>query len=501
MMLCETCADSRGIIVGKGGFELNIDDLIGAGLDAASPPDRPTICSSCGLELGTLRREGRLGCSECADAFYDDIVKSIGYKAGNGTGIDRETNSPGPSAPSFSSRDDEASRLSRELESALRTEDYEGAARLRDELSRLGGSVGWADTSSNSDFPFDPYSFSGASGPDDDVVLGSSARIYRDIVGLPFPGSPHGPSAPSRAILLERLLSYGQWRDRTMSELGPVGRRSLSERGIASRGYTSDDDAVVVSNASLRTYALFDEGDHLRIRTIAPGLDAGAALATALALADRLGHDFTFARRPGIGWICTRLADCGLGCSLSATVHIPALAAVGMRDRLFRTLLSEGLAVRGFYSSSEESAGSVYEIGSESSTAESLRKLVASFSTAVAKVATAERRARSEISAHDQSALVDAEGRAFGITRHFGLTNAEEAASLVSVLRLAALRGSLMGADFRILGQLLLALGPGSVALAAGLPEMPPAASLDAFRAREVKAALSGAEYKVEESA
>jgi protein-arginine kinase len=286
-----------------------------------------------------------------------------------------------------------------------------------------------------------------------------------------------------------------------MSELGPVGRRSLSERGIASRGYTADDDAVVVSNPSLRTYALFDEGDHLRIRTIVPGLDAGAALAPALALADRLGQDFTFARRPGIGWICTRLADCGLGCSLSATVHIPALAAVGMRDRLFRTLLSEGLAVRGFYSSSEESAGSVYEIGSESSTADSLRELAASFSAAVARVATAERRARSEISARDQGALVDAEGRAFGITRHFGLASAEEAASLISVLRLAALRGSLTGADFRILGLLLLALGPGSVALAAGLREMPPAASLDAFRTREVKAALSGAEYKVEESA
>jgi protein-arginine kinase len=286
-----------------------------------------------------------------------------------------------------------------------------------------------------------------------------------------------------------------------MAEVGPVGRRSLSERGIAPRGYTADDDAVLMYNAALRTYALFDEGDHLRIRTIVPGLDAAGALAPALALADRLGDDFDFARRPGIGWICARLADCGLGCSLSAMVHIPALTAAGMRDRLFRALLSERLVIRGFYSSSEESTGSLYEIGSESSSADSIQKLAESFSTAVAKIVAAERRARSEISAHGDGALADAEGRAFGITRYFGLVNAEDAASLVSVLRLAALRGSLTGADFRNLGMLLSALGPGSVALSAGLREMPSAASLNAFRARDVKAALSGAKYKVEESA
>ena len=501
MTLCESCANGRGIMAGNGGLELNIDDLIGVGLDAVHDPARPEKCPGCGLELSTLRREGRLGCSDCANVFFDEIHGLLGRQVGFDPGSDVHGLSM-PIPESLPCQDIEASRLNERLAAALQAEDYEGAASLRDELSRRGeGSGGRPPPPSNHGFPFDPQSFALTSGPDDDVVLSTSARVYRDIAGLPFPGSPHGPPAPSRSALLERFLSYGSWLAFSVAELGSVGRRSLSERGILPRGYAADDTAVIISDTASRTYALLDEGDHLRLRTMAPGLDAAAALAPALAIADRLGGDFPFAHRPGIGWICARLDDCGLGCSLSSTIHIPALAAVGMKDRLFRSLLSEGIAIRGFYSSGEESTGSIYEIGIESASADSPQALASRFSAAVTNAVAAERRARSEISARRHAALIDAEGRAFGITRYFGLTGVEEAASLISVLRLAALRGSLPGANPRVLGLSLLALGPGSVAQAAGLKEMPAVASQDALRARLVKNALAGAEYRVEEGA
>jgi protein-arginine kinase len=286
-----------------------------------------------------------------------------------------------------------------------------------------------------------------------------------------------------------------------MAELGPVGRRSLSERGVVLRGYAADDDAVLISSAAEGAYAILDEGDHLRVRGQRPGLDAMAALAPPLAFALRLGQDFEFARKSGIGWISSRLADCGLGSSLSVTVHLPALAATGMRDRLFRALLADGVVVRGFYSSGEESVGSVYELGIEPSAVNSVEMLVSSITAAAVKVIAAERRARAEISERGRDALVDAEGRAFGIIRYCGLLVAEEAASLVSILRLGALRGSFTGVDQSSLALLLTALGPGSVALAQGLREMPAASTIDSLRARLVKDAFARAEYRVEEGA
>jgi protein-arginine kinase/protein-arginine kinase activator protein McsA len=502
--LCESCAKGRGISAGKGGFELNIDDLIGDSLDSSRLPGAGIACPGCGLELVALKREARLGCSRCADAFFHEISRILGRRAVSAPGRPRADREPRPVAAS------ERRRLDRELAAALASEDYETAARLRDELSRAIPSplptapatfVAAPAPRAAGDFPFDPGAFDAAEGAEDDVVLCTSARVCRNIDALPFPGSPGGPSNPSRAALREKILSYGFWREATMAGLGPVARRSLSERGIVPRGYAADDAAIVLSDAEDGLYALLDEGDHLRVRSVVPGLDPSGAIDGALSFADRVGEDFAFARKDGIGWICSRISDCGIGCTLSATIHIPAIVAAGMRDRLFKTLLSDGAALKGFYSSSEESAGSVYELRIDPSNAATVDELVAEILSALAKVIAAERRARAEIVEKGRDALVDAEGRAFGIARHCRLLGAEEAASLLSVLRLAALRSSLVGANHRVMGSLLQALGPGSVALASGMGGIPSPSTLDTLRARLVKDALARAEYVIEEGA
>jgi protein arginine kinase len=493
LFLCEECAKGRGIIAGKGSLDLKIDDLLGADLDSASPRDDAVACPGCGLELSELMRRGRLGCAGCADAFAKEIAQAFGRRLG----ADGEIPTGAPPSPG----------LEAELQAALASEDYERAASLRDELSLAAASRPAVERSPAlsraarpapaypDDFPLRHDSFSYTKARDDDVVLMSSARVYRDIAGLPFPGTPQGSPAPSRAIVLERLLSYGGWSSRAMAELGPSARRSLSERGILSRGYAADDDAPLATAAEAGCYALLDEGDHLRLRTVRPGLDLDGALASSLAQAERLGRDLPFASRPDIGWICSRLADCGLGSSLTVTVHLPALEVAGLRDRLFRALMAEGAVLSGFYSTGEESSGSVYEIGVEPAARLSQGGMVRTLSSAVAKVVQAERRARSETASRARPALIDAEGRAFGILRHCGLLGADEAASLVSTLRLASLRGALPGADARRLGALLLGLGPGSVAQAEGRSDLPEGEAADSLRARYVKAALGDADY------
>jgi protein arginine kinase len=509
IVLCEECAKSRGIIAGKGSLDLNIDDLIGAGLGHSQSRTTPASCPSCGLELADLLREGRLGCAACADAFSAELAQALGRKIPYAADEDLSFLNRVSVAPKAEAAD--ASSLADELESALASEDYERAALLRDEISRqrtvarpiAERHAAAPSLSFPSDFPLNADSFAYAKGTDDDVVLWSSAKVYRDIDGLPFPCSPKGPPSPSRQVVLERLLSYGPWSSRAMSSLSPAARRSLSERGVLSRGYAADEEAVLVSAAGEGCYALLDEGDHLRIRTVRPGFDISSALASSLAQAERIERDFPFAKRPGIGWVCSRLADCGLGATLSVLVHLPALAAAGMRDRLFRALMAEGVALLGFYATGEESSGSVYEIGVEPALSSSLQGMVETLSSAVSKAVQAERRARAEIAARARPALADAEGRAFGIVRHCGLLGSEEAASLVSTLRLASLRGTLSGVDPRALGALLLSLGAGSVAQAQGLRELPEPEAADLLRSRLVKAALADADYtdRVEEGA
>lgn len=452
-------------MAGKGNLDINIDDLIGAALDETPARSPAASCPSCGIELGAIKRESRLGCPACVDFFPEVLAKALGRRANAAT-------RRGEAAPSLA-----------DLGSFLETP----------------GLVFFPES-----FPLPIDSFSPGPGPDDDVVLWSSAWVYRDIEGLSFPGSPRGSVSPSRSRSLPAFLGNEAWRSRNMASLSAASRRSLAERGIISRLYAADDDAPLLSDPASGSYALLDEGDHVCIRSLRPGLAIAPALFASLVKTESLGDLLPFAQRPGLGWICSRLSDCGLGVSLSVLVHIPGLAATGMRERLFRALMAEGFVLRGFYSAAEDSSASVYEICAEGAQLDGgespapLRDLCDRLAHAVAKVVGAERRSREEVQSRRRDELIDAEGRAYGILRSCRLLDAEEAASLLSTLRFASLRGSLVGADPRALGSRMLALGPGSISLA--LAELAESGlSERSLRAHLIKRELARADYKSEE--
>jgi len=465
VFLCEPCARARGIVAGKGRLELSFEELIAAGLDRPSVRAATSRCPACGSELSAIVKGGRLGCPACLEAFYPELKRGLS------------------SAPGI-----EGEEIAFLASPAERMASSGGTAR--------GGGAPSSPAASQENFQ--PKLLGGlalSGGPEDDVVLGTSARVFRDLEGLPFPGVEGGTPEPSRGLLLEKAFSIPPWAFRTMAELGPVLRRSLAERGVASRSYASDDSALLAYDASCGMLATIDDVDHLRLRSMRGGFDPRGALGTAVEASRRIGGNLRFARNPDVGWVCARLADCGVGAALSASVHLPAIAMTGMGDRLFKALMSEGVAVGGFYGSEDGSSGSLYELSAEGTVHPSLESMVRALSRAVAKAVQAERRAREEVSEKETRGMADVEGRAFGVARYCSLLGADEAAGVVSSLRLAALRGTLRGAAPRRLGELLVSLGSATVCLGLGLSSIPDEREVEALRAGAVKAAIEGADY------
>jgi len=490
--LCEECARSRGIAVGKGSLELSLGDLIAAGSEASAHPSRSLACPSCGLELAALRRDGRLGCASCADAFNLDLRRILGPRLRAAAKEERRY-----AASGFRARRPYADGMERRLEAALSSEDYEAAAALRDRLAGLPERDTPESPYVSPDFLLDPEFLIDEAASDADIVLWTSASARRNAEHFPFPGAS-GPGKDPGPVGAELFKESEGWRVWQMPELGACARRSLAERGFLPRGYAAMDEALLAAKVADATYALLGETDHLRSVALRPGFDPEGALGAALGVVDLVGRSLGFASRPEIGWICSRVDDCGRGSSLSALLHLPALSAAGLIDRLFKALMADGAAIRGSYSGAEGSGGSLYEIGIESSAPveDPVEALEAAVRTAVA----AERRAAADIADRRGLALADAEGRAFGLLRHCRLLGADEAASAISSLRLAALRGALKGSSAAALARLLVSLGPGSLALAASMRELPAAEAQDELRARIVKEALKDAEYRPEEA-
>lgn len=109
--------------------------------EAAAKPVRPSIeatCSACGLPFETYRSTLLLGCSQCYEDFEEYLITDL--RKFHGSTVHRGRVPEGTPRPIELHRSPQ--ELKRRLREAVEAEDFELAARLRDELRRLQTSEG-----------------------------------------------------------------------------------------------------------------------------------------------------------------------------------------------------------------------------------------------------------------------------------------------------------------------------------------------------------------------
>lgn len=140
--LCEACAAAQGIQTEVGLDKFPVGSLLatlGKGasgqLPAAAEGDR---CPGCGATLQDFRDTGRLGCARCYEAFAASLrtllrrvhgaSRHIGEPYAPPAGADAPADTAGPTSA------DELRALREQLQRAVGAENFELAARLRDEI-------------------------------------------------------------------------------------------------------------------------------------------------------------------------------------------------------------------------------------------------------------------------------------------------------------------------------------------------------------------------------
>ncbi|MEI6972486.1 MAG: UvrB/UvrC motif-containing protein [bacterium] len=127
--LCEGCAAKHGINV-NGAMSLT-DILVGLGaLEEVEDAGSVKACPSCHLTLGELRKGARMGCASCYEVFGAELKPML---ADMQKGTKHAGKVPVAEVP-VAARDVRLEAMQRELEEAVSKEDFETAARIRDEI-------------------------------------------------------------------------------------------------------------------------------------------------------------------------------------------------------------------------------------------------------------------------------------------------------------------------------------------------------------------------------
>lgn len=141
--LCEVCAQTLDLPHAPAlqKAQLDIWKLLQITAKQTRRKGGPT-CPGCGLQLEEFRRKGRLGCPQCYEAFAAHLgevlerVHGARQHVGRLPGTDAAA-AEGPLDSVALERERRLVDLRQKLETAIREEAYENAARLRDELKQL----------------------------------------------------------------------------------------------------------------------------------------------------------------------------------------------------------------------------------------------------------------------------------------------------------------------------------------------------------------------------
>ncbi|MEK7812605.1 MAG: UvrB/UvrC motif-containing protein [Candidatus Desantisbacteria bacterium] len=143
--LCEECAHKKGALMMS---QTSIANLLGGLVEPGkiTSQEIELRCKNCGLNYPSFCERGKFGCSECYQAFsqkLSTIFRKI-HGSTQHTGkrpVNLPAGSPKPEQNEPKeiphSCKDEINKLRQELQAAIKTEEFEKAAELRDKIKAM----------------------------------------------------------------------------------------------------------------------------------------------------------------------------------------------------------------------------------------------------------------------------------------------------------------------------------------------------------------------------
>jgi len=143
--LCEQCARESGALPDFSFPNLSIQQLLGSflgqqpfgGPTLKVPPQAEPTCRHCGMTYSEFAQSGVLGCAKCYDEMEPHLLPLIKRIQGTTTHAGKVPKRTG----GIARKRREMQQLRQQLESAVQNEQYEEAARIRDQIRQMEAEI------------------------------------------------------------------------------------------------------------------------------------------------------------------------------------------------------------------------------------------------------------------------------------------------------------------------------------------------------------------------
>ncbi|MBQ3046141.1 MAG: UvrB/UvrC motif-containing protein [Clostridia bacterium] len=142
--LCSECASHLGYSDMFSGFGLNLSELFGGFLGDTKPSvssGKSPRCPKCGSSFDEIVHSGKVGCADCYRTFYDRLLPSIQRIHGK-IKHSGKTAAVASAQPKVETTAEKIEKLKSAMNDAVAKQDFENAAKIRDEIKALEGGEG-----------------------------------------------------------------------------------------------------------------------------------------------------------------------------------------------------------------------------------------------------------------------------------------------------------------------------------------------------------------------
>ncbi len=300
-------------------------------------------------------------------------------------------------------------------------------------------------------------------GESNDIVLSTRIRLARNLEDARFPTMYSKEEAwqirdqlTAIAPKLKEPLTV-----RLIEVMEPLDRQIFIEKHLMSVDLAKSEEGALLLSEDEKTSIMINEEDHLRIQRIDAGFQLQEAYDRASAIDDEIEAVFPYAFSKRFGYLTSCPSNTGTGLRASVMMHLPALSMTGHMKELIPAISRLGIVFRGVYGEGSEPAGNIYQISNQTTLGKSEGETIRELENIAQRLIAHERDMRKSMRKHSEIALSDRIGRAYGILRYSQLLPSEEAANLLSDVRLGIELGYVKEIDRHILNELLIFMQPG----------------------------------------
>lgn len=126
--LCAQCAKLSSYVQNQFGLENLLGSFFDDSVKSVAKADKRKRCEGCGLCFDDIAKTGRVGCDQCYDTFFEQLLPSLQRMHGKAYHAGKRPLAAQPQPV----KEDHVEQLKAQLKQAIEDEDFEQAAKLRD---------------------------------------------------------------------------------------------------------------------------------------------------------------------------------------------------------------------------------------------------------------------------------------------------------------------------------------------------------------------------------